>query len=70
MFWRPDQVDRYRAVTFGDAPDGKKGDPRPLQAPGAYWEYNDVRINILRAGFAEFVSAALPGCFAKPSCGP
>ncbi|MFO1297882.1 MAG: hypothetical protein U1F25_16405 [Rubrivivax sp.] len=26
---------------------GRKGDARPLRAPGTYWEYNDVRINQL-----------------------
>jgi CubicO group peptidase (beta-lactamase class C family) len=36
-----DQADRYRAVTFGVPPDGKKGEARPLQRPGTYWEYND-----------------------------
>jgi CubicO group peptidase (beta-lactamase class C family) len=28
-------------------PQGEKGQPRTLQAPGTYWEYNDVRINQL-----------------------
>ena len=47
LFGLPDQADHYRAVTFGTPPNGKKGDPRPLQEPGTYWEYNDVRINQL-----------------------
>ena len=44
----PDTVDRYRQVTHDPhPPSGRKGDARPLQAPGTYWEYNDVRINQL-----------------------
>ncbi|MEO8629876.1 MAG: serine hydrolase, partial [Betaproteobacteria bacterium] len=47
-FGVPDQVDHYRTLQFqsGGAA-GTKGDARPLKAPGAYWEYNDVRINQL-----------------------
>ena len=33
---------------------GKKGDPRPLQAPGTHWEYNDVRVN--RLSLAEEIN--------------
>lgn len=47
-FGVPDQVDHYRAVQYQKTPvAGRKGDPRPLQAPGSFWEYNDVRINQL-----------------------
>ncbi len=47
-----DQVDRYRHLRYQPArPDakdvGQKGDARPLQTSGTYWEYNDVRINQL-----------------------
>ena len=59
----PDQVDRYRAVTFGKAPDGKKGDPRPLQEPGTYWEYNDVRINQLSLALLHLFQRPLPEVF-------
>jgi len=58
-FGVPDQVDRYRVVQFqGEHAKGKKGDARPLQLPGTYWEYNDVRINQL--------SLALLHLFRKP----
>jgi CubicO group peptidase (beta-lactamase class C family) len=47
-FGVPDTVDRWRTVSFDPRPPaGTKGQARPLQAPGAYWEYNDVRINQL-----------------------
>jgi CubicO group peptidase (beta-lactamase class C family) len=48
MFGLPDQVDRWRKVGHDPRPaGGPKGGARPLQAPGTYWEYNDVRINQL-----------------------
>jgi len=59
----PDQVDRYRAVTFGKASNGKKGDPRPLQEPGTYWEYNDVRINQLSLALLHLFQRPLPDVF-------
>ncbi len=62
-FGVPDQADRYRAVTFGKAPAGKKGDPRPLQKPGTYWEYNDVRINQFSLALLHLFQRALPDVF-------
>jgi CubicO group peptidase (beta-lactamase class C family) len=63
VFGLPDQVDHYRAVTFAAAPDGKKGDPRPLQKPGSYWEYNDVRINQLSLALLHLFQRPLPQVF-------
>ncbi|HYG42617.1 MAG TPA: serine hydrolase [Bordetella sp.] len=62
-FGVPDQVDRYRAVTFGTPPAGKKGDARPLQEPGTYWEYNDVRINQLSYALLHLFRKPLPEIF-------
>jgi CubicO group peptidase (beta-lactamase class C family) len=62
-FGYSDQADRYRAVTFGDPPAGKKGDARPLQKPGTYWEYNDVRINQLSLALLHLFRKPLPEVF-------
>ena len=63
-FGVPEQVDRYRVVQFqGVDAAGKKGDPRPLQAPGAYWEYNDVRVNQLSLALLHLFGRALPDVF-------
>jgi CubicO group peptidase (beta-lactamase class C family) len=62
-FGLPDQADHYRAVTFGAAPAGKKGDLRPLQTPGTYWEYNDVRINQLSLALLHLFQRPLPEVF-------
>jgi CubicO group peptidase (beta-lactamase class C family) len=64
-FGLPDQVDRYRVLSFQGAPEvpGKKGDPRPLRAPGTFWEYNDVRINQLSLALLHLFRRPLPDVF-------
>jgi CubicO group peptidase (beta-lactamase class C family) len=62
-FGLSDQADHYRAVTFGDPPGGTKGDLRPLQTPGTYWEYNDVRINQLSLALLHLFGQSLPEVF-------
>ena len=60
-FGLPDTVDRYRKVSHDPAPPtGRKGDARPLQAPGTHWEYNDVRINQLALALLHLFGAPLP----------
>lgn len=59
-----DTVDRYRKVAHDPKPvDGIKGTARPLQAPGTYWEYNDVRINQLSLALLHLFGSALPEVF-------
>jgi CubicO group peptidase (beta-lactamase class C family) len=63
-FGVPDQVDRYRILQFqGIDAAGKKGDARPLQTPGTYWEYNDVRVNQLSLALLHLFGRALPDIF-------
>jgi CubicO group peptidase (beta-lactamase class C family) len=65
-FGLPDQVDRYRVVQFERvAARGRKGDARPLQEPGSYWEYNDVRINQLSLALLHLFQRPLPEVFAE-----
>ena len=62
----PDTVDRWRTVAFaGTAATGRKGDPRPLQAPGTVWEYNDVRINQLSIALMHVFGEPLPEVFER-----
>jgi CubicO group peptidase (beta-lactamase class C family) len=59
-----DRVDRYRTVSFQPVPaSGRKGDARPLQAPGTHWEYNDVRINQLSLALLHLFREPLPEVF-------
>ena len=63
-FGLPDTVDRWRKVASDPRPaGGPKGGARPLQAPGSYWEYNDVRINQLALALLHLFRAPLPQVF-------
>ncbi len=64
VFGIPDQAERYRTISYqGTTAAGKKGDPRPLQPPGTFWEYNDVRINQLSLALLHLFGRALPEIF-------
>ena len=63
-FGMPDQVDHNRRVSHDpEPPQGRKGEPRALQAPGSYWEYNDVRINQLSLALLHVFRRPLPDVF-------
>ena len=63
-FGLPDTVDRWRKVAQDPRPAaGPKGGERPLQAPGSYWEYNDVRINQLALALLHLFRRPLPEVF-------
>ena len=60
LWTKEDRIDHYREL--GTAPGGasKKGTLRPLQAPGSYWEYNDVRVNVLAYALMQVFRRPLP----------
>ena len=63
-FGLPDTVERWRKVAQDPHPaGGPKGGARPLQAPGSYWEYNDVRINQLALALLHLFRTPLPQVF-------
>ena len=69
-FGVPDTVDRYRLLAWQTQqtqgqPTHRKGEARPLQAPGSFWEYNDVRINQLSLALTHVFGCALPEVFAE-----
>ncbi len=71
VFGVPEQVDRWRAVQYQPVPPaGPKGGARPLQAPGSYWEYNDVRINQLSLALLHLFGRPLPEVFAEAIARP
>jgi CubicO group peptidase (beta-lactamase class C family) len=70
-FGLPDTVDRWRKVAQDPRPaGGPKGGARPLQVPGTYWEYNDVRINQLALALLHLFRAPLPQVFLERILGP
>ncbi|MSQ18736.1 MAG: class C beta-lactamase-related serine hydrolase [Betaproteobacteria bacterium] len=67
----PEQVDRYRTLSYQPgAPVGAKGDARPLQRPGTFWEYNDVRINQLALALLYLFRRPLPEVFREAITDP
>ena len=64
-FGMPDQVEHYRRGRARSRArrGGQKGERRPLQAPGTYWEYNDVRINQLSLALLHLFRRPLPEVF-------
>ena len=67
LFGKSEQIDRNRSLASEDAgkPAGQKGAARPLQTPGTYWEYNDVRVNRLSLALLRRFGRALPELFAE-----
>jgi CubicO group peptidase (beta-lactamase class C family) len=63
LFGKSDVIDRNRNLAVEGK--GRKGDPRPLQTPGEYWEYNDVRVNRLSLALLRLFRRPLPDVFAE-----
>ena len=72
LFGKSEQIDRNRSLVSESAgrPAGEKGAARPLQAPGTYWEYNDVRVNRLSLALLRRFGRALPEVFAERIMAP
>ena len=56
---KPDLVDRNRQVGPG-SDNSSKGEHRDLQPPGTFWEYNDVRVNLLALSLLYAFKKPLP----------
>ncbi len=56
---KPDLVDRNRQVGPG-SDNSRKGEHRDLQTPGSFWEYNDVRVNLLGLALLHAFRRPLP----------
>jgi CubicO group peptidase (beta-lactamase class C family) len=63
LFGKSDIIDRNRNLAVEGK--GRKGDARPLQAPGSFWEYNDVRVNRLSLALLHRFRRPLPEVFAE-----
>ncbi len=60
VLWeKSDQVDHYRQLG-ANADNSRKGDLRPRQEPGSYYEYNDVRVNLLALALLQSFGRPLP----------
>lgn len=59
LFSKPDIVDHNRVVGDGDS-GAEKGQQRELQTPGRFYEYNDVRVNVLSLALLHVFGRELP----------
>lgn len=59
IFDKSDQVDHNRQIGAG-ADNSRKGEKRELKAPGSFYEYNDVRVNVLSYALLRRFGRALP----------
>jgi CubicO group peptidase (beta-lactamase class C family) len=57
---KPDLVDRNRDLGREGGSYAEKGTHRTLAAPGAHWEYNDVRVNRLALALLRRAGRGLP----------
>ena len=60
LWGKADRIDRNRSL---DAPPGAptlKGMHRDLAVPGGYWEYNDIRVNVLAYALMRVLRQPLP----------
>ena len=62
LFGKSDRIDRGRDLSREGT--AKRGE-RVLQAPGTYWEYNDVRVNRLGLCLLRLFRRPLPEVFAE-----
>ena len=59
LWEKSDQVDHFRQVG-GAENNARKGELRQRQTPGTYYEYNDVRVNVLAFALLHRFGRALP----------
>jgi CubicO group peptidase (beta-lactamase class C family) len=59
---KSDLIDRHRTLA-GQPKIARKGTHRDLQAPGGFWEYNDVRVNRLSLALLRLWRRPLPEVF-------
>lgn len=59
LFGKSDQVDHNRQIGPG-ADNSRKGQRRELRPPGTYYEYNDVRVNLLALCLLQRFRRPLP----------
>ena len=60
LWGKEDRIDHYRSLETQPGATSQKGTLRPLQAAGSYWEYNDIRVNVLAYALMLLVEKPLP----------
>lgn len=60
LWGKADRIDRNRQLTVAPNTPSLKGTHRDLQKPGHFWEYNDVRVNVLAYSLMRLFRRPLP----------
>ncbi|MEL7153976.1 MAG: serine hydrolase, partial [Pseudomonadota bacterium] len=60
LWGKADRIDRNRTLGAAPGTDSIKGTHRDLQAPGTFWEYNDIRVNVLSYALMQVFRRPLP----------
>ena len=60
LWGKPDSIDHNRDIGKSELGRAQKGQPRPLQKPGTFFEYNDVRVNRLSLSLLQRFRRPLP----------
>ncbi|MDB5591545.1 serine hydrolase [Enterovirga sp.] len=65
LFGKSDEIDRNRVLGIDNTGRPPRPTHRDLKAPGAFWEYNDVRVNRLALSLLRVFRQPLPEVFAE-----
>jgi len=65
LWGKADRIDRHRRLGAAPEEEPRKGTHRDLAAPGGFWEYNDIRVNVLALALMRRFRRPLPEVFAE-----
>jgi CubicO group peptidase (beta-lactamase class C family) len=60
LWGKADRIDRNRRLDLPPNTPSLKGTHRDLKKPGGYWEYNDIRVNVLALALLRVFGKPLP----------
>lgn len=60
LWGKADRIDRNRELGAAPGAPSRKGTHRDLTAPGGFWEYNDIRVNVLSLALMRTFRRPLP----------
>ncbi|MEM7423275.1 MAG: serine hydrolase [Pseudomonadota bacterium] len=60
LWTKADRIDRNRSLGTAPGAVTLKGSHRDLQRPGTFWEYNDIRVNVLSYALMQLFRRPLP----------
>lgn len=70
LWGKADRIDRHRQLGTAPGAASKKGTHRDLARPGQFWEYNDIRVNVLSYALMRVLRRPLPEVLAERIMGP